>query len=135
MKAAKKLAELKEGDEAIFVCFRDSGAERSIAIISKVKGTRIHCGAAKFDRETGLPVGSWVRDPSVQCHLKAATKQKIEDVLREQNVEMAQRRAATLVDRLAYALSALERDDVVSRLRRLPIPALHELADAFEVDK
>lgn len=133
--ATKKLSDLKEGDQAIFIYVRESGEERSVAIISKVKGTRIHCGAASFDRETGLPVGKWRSDPSVECYLKVATKQEIKDVLREHNVEMARRRAATLVDRLADDLSARERDDVVSRLRRLTIPALHELADAFEVGR
>lgn len=56
-------------------------------------------------------------------------------MLHEHNVEMARRRAATLVDRLAYDLSARKRDDVVDRLRRLTVPALHELADVFEVEK
>lgn len=59
---AKKLSELKEGDEAIFVRLRDSGEERSVDVIERVKGNRIHCGAARFDRDTGLPVGSWLGD-------------------------------------------------------------------------
>jgi hypothetical protein len=131
----KKLSDLKEGDEAIFVCVRESGDERSVAIISKVKGNRIRCGAASFDRATGLPVGNWRSDPSVECYLTAATKTEIKAVLDEHRVEMARRRAATLVDRLADRISALDREDVVSRLRRLATPALHELADAFEVEK
>ena len=42
----KKLSDLKEGDEAIFVRHRESGEDWSVAIISKVKGNRVYCGAA-----------------------------------------------------------------------------------------
>lgn len=77
----KKLSDLKEGDEALFVCVRDSGEERTVAVIEKVNRNRIHCGAARFDRTTGLPVGSWLGDPSIQCRLQAATKREIRAVL------------------------------------------------------
>jgi hypothetical protein len=111
---AKKLSDLKEGDEAIFVCVRDSGEERTVAVIEKVNRNRIHCGAARFDRTTGLPVGSWLGDPSIQCRLQAAAKQEIRAVLREHNVEMARRREATLVDRLSDDLSVQNRKDIVA---------------------
>lgn len=70
----KTLKDLKEGDHAIFVHLRESGEERSVTIVSKVTGNRIHCGAAVFDRETGLPLGKWRSDPTVECRLKPATK-------------------------------------------------------------
>ena len=134
MRAGKKLFDLKEGDEAIFVRHRESGEERSVAIISKVKGNRIHCGAARFDRETGLPVGSWLGDPSVRCHLKAATKREIEDVLQEHDPKMVHKREADLGGRIARDILARALDDVSQRLRQLTTAARHELARVFEVE-
>lgn len=133
-KRVKKLANLKPGDSAIFIRREDSREERTVAIVTKVKARRIQTGGARFDIETGLPVGTWLGDPSIDCCLKAATKREIADVLREHNPKMIRKREAVLADRLARDLLARALDDVRQRLGQLTIPARHDLARVFEVE-